>query len=382
MKIKTLTTYDVYNYGASLQAYALQHYLIGIGNEVEIIRYQPDYLSRKYDYAWVNPESKASKYMVTRIIYRVAKFLHRQTTLKRKHAFDRFNHQVLKETPLIYHTYQELCDNPPQADLYICGSDQIWNIHHENGRDPAFFLEFVRQGVKASYAASFSYLDIDEENFKRIQNSLRTFNAISVREYHGIDILKRMGFKGTWVLDPVFLLSGLEWKALIENSCLKPNNGERYLLVYDFEGNDLLKECAISYAKKNSLKIFAIVDNFPVLYADKNYMGAGPVEFVHLISNCEAFMSNSFHGSAFSIMFHKKFWVFKRLRQSVNSRMESLLALFELSEVLVSDAEQFGRVAHFVFDWENVENLKSLKLTESKNFIDNLLYSHSESSFI
>ena len=382
MKIKTLTTYDVYNYGASLQAYALQQYLIDIGNEVEIIRYQPDYLSRKYDYFWVNPESKASKYLVTRMIYRVAKFIHRQTTLKRKHAFDRFNHQVLKETPIIYHTYQELCDNPPEAELFICGSDQIWNILHENGRDPTFFLEFVRQGIKASYAASFSYLEIDEDNFKRIQNSLRTFSAISVREYHGIDILKKMGLKGTWVLDPVFLLSGLKWKSLIENSCLKPNNEERYLLVYDFEGNDLLKECAISYAKTNSLKIYAIVDNFPVFYADKNYMGAGPIEFVHLISNCEAFMSNSFHGSAFSIMFHKKFWVFKRLRQSVNSRMESLLTLFEMKELLVSGTEHFARVENYTFNWENVEKMKSFKLAESKDFIDNLLYNHSTPSII
>ena len=91
MKIKTLTTYDVYNFGASLQAYALQTYLSNLGNEVEIINYQPDYLTRKYNYKWVNPESSMSKFLVTRIIYRILKFLQRQTTLKRKRKFDIFN---------------------------------------------------------------------------------------------------------------------------------------------------------------------------------------------------------------------------------------------------------------------------------------------------
>lgn len=170
MKIKTLTTYDVYNYGASLQAYALQHFLSNLGHDVEIINYQPYYLTRKYDYKWVNPESKLSKFILTRIAYRIMKYLQRQTTLRRKKAFDIFNHQILKETSVKYTSYKSLCDNPPKADLYIVGSDQIWNVFYEAGRDPAFFLEFVKQGYKASYAASFSYLEIDTENKIRIKN--------------------------------------------------------------------------------------------------------------------------------------------------------------------------------------------------------------------
>lgn len=83
MKIKTLTTYDVYNYGASLQAYALMTYLSSLGNDVEIINYQPSYLTRKYDYKWVNPESSMSRYAVTRVLYRILKFLQRQTTMRR-----------------------------------------------------------------------------------------------------------------------------------------------------------------------------------------------------------------------------------------------------------------------------------------------------------
>ena len=143
MKIYTITTYDVYNYGASLQAYALQQYLKHQGHDATIIRYQPDYLSRKYDYKWVNPESKMSRFAITRIVYRIAKFFQRQTTMGRKKAFDQFNHGMLTETSKLYHTYDELEKNLPQADLYICGSDQIWNILYDAGRDPAFYLDFV-----------------------------------------------------------------------------------------------------------------------------------------------------------------------------------------------------------------------------------------------
>lgn len=88
MKILTLTTYNVYNYGAALQAYALQTYLQCMGHDAVLINYQPEYLTRKYDYRWVNPESKLSRYAVTRIAYRVMKYLQRQTTMGRKRQFD------------------------------------------------------------------------------------------------------------------------------------------------------------------------------------------------------------------------------------------------------------------------------------------------------
>ena len=211
MKIKTLTTYNVYNYGASLQAYALMTYLSQLGHDVEIINYQPEYLTRKYNYKWVNPESKMSRYALTRVVYRILKFLQRQTTLANKRLFDNFTHHMLHETTQLYHTFDELQKNPPEADVYIVGSDQIWNIFYEAGRDPVFYLEFVDSGKRISYAASFSYIDIDEENCERIARSLSKFDAVSVREYHGIDILRTMGIDGTWVLERVFLVWVDEW---------------------------------------------------------------------------------------------------------------------------------------------------------------------------
>ena len=369
MKIKTLTTYDVYNYGASLQAYALMTYLASKGNDVEIINYQPNYLTRKYDYRWVNPESWMSKYVITRIVYRILKYLQRQTTLGRKRKFDVFNHQILKETPHVYYTYAELKQNPPEADLYVVGSDQIWNVFYEAGRDPAFYLDFVKSGRKASYAASFSYLNIDEGNAHRIKESLQTFSAVSVREYQGLDILNLMGIKGTWVLDPVFLLSVEEWKNLMVDF----HKSEPYLLVYDFEGNKNLKTFAIEYAKRKKLKIYSINDTYPRLYAHKNFSSSGPKEFLSLIYNCDAFVSNSFHGTAFSIMFHKPVFVFNRHRHKVNSRMESLMKLFELSDFIIDDSKSGMNAMNATFDFERIEQIKVNELAKSKRFLEQLL---------
>ena len=122
MKIKTITTWADYNYGASLQAYALTTYLKKKGHDVEMINYLPPYQTRMYDYMWVNPESKASKSMITRWIYRVAKFAQRMTTLGRKKVFDEFNFKILPLTSVCFHSFNELYANPPKADLYIVGS--------------------------------------------------------------------------------------------------------------------------------------------------------------------------------------------------------------------------------------------------------------------
>ena len=370
MKILTLTTYQGYNYGASLQAYALQTFLKSQGHETAIIRYEPEYLMRHYAFWYVNPESSLNRNCATRMLYRVLKWAHRRTTLKRKRVFDFFNHQVLQEDAVSYKNSEELMANPPSADTYICGSDQIWNVLYEAGRDPVFYLEFVRQGKRVSYAASFSYLDLPQKEITRISDSLRKFDAVSTREYQGKELLCSMGIDSEWVLDPVFLLSTSDWNTLVEREdilCLEKNNSsnEPYLLIYDFEGNIALKDFAQEYARKHHLKIYAIIDRFPLRYADRNIKNAGPADFVRFIKNCDCFISNSFHGTAFSIIYHKPFYVFKREKAMVNSRMESLLMLFGLKDRMVTGTESVeGEI-----DWENVEKVKSVHLAQSLNFL-------------
>ena len=250
----------------------------------------------------------------------------------------------------------------------------VWNVLYEAGNDPSFFLEFVKQGKKASYAASFSYLDIDEANRKRIAKSLKSFDGIAVREYQGRDLLNTMGIESTWVLDPVFLLSVEDWSRLTDSKKGSYANimEKPYLLIYDFEGNSELKAFAIEYAKQRGLKIYAITDKYPLRYADKNFKKVGPVDFVRLIANCKAFVSNSFHGTAFSIIYHKPVFVFNRHRHQVNSRMESLLTAFNLKDCLLDTKEKKTLAFTKVFDWEKVDSLKNEKMLASEAYLKSL----------
>ncbi len=367
-RVLTLTTYDVYNYGASLQAYALQQYLIGQGHDSKLINYQPEYLRRKYDYKWVNPESALSRFWVTRMAYRVMKYLQRQTTMGRKRAFDKFHEEYLRQTKP-YYTYEELAQNPPVADLYIVGSDQIWNTFYETGQDGAFYLDFVKSGLKTSYAASFSYTEISREWKEKISIWLRGLDRIAVREYHGVDILEDMGLDSKWVLDPVFLLSTDQWKSVMSPFEKKEN----YLLIYDFENNEEIKRFSIQYAKEKGLKIYSINDTYPCRYANRNFSSAGPREFLSLIYHCDAFVSNSFHGTAFSIIFGKPVFVFNRNRHKVNSRMESLTSLFGIGDCIVEPQSEYTEYINKVFDFEQINAIRLRELEKSMEYLNGLL---------
>lgn len=368
MKIKTITTHDVYNYGASLQAYALMTYLQQMGHDVEIIDYKPAYLTNRYNYMWVNPESRFHRYWITRVIYRALKYLQRQTTMGRKKKFDYYTSHILRKTRKCYYSNEELKKDCPEADLYIVGSDQVWNSFYDQGKDPAFYLDFIKDDSrKYAYSASFSIKELDEKFQLIVKQFLKKFSGIAVRERQGVEILKKMGLHGTWVLDPVFLLSNRHWELQLQPF----KKRKPYLLIYDFERNKLMEKFAIEYARNNDMDIYSINDTYPLLYADKNFNSAGPLDFITLIYHCDCFISNSFHGSAFSIIFQKEFFVFGRNRHKVNERMLSLLSMFHLEDRYVTEGNM--GTSHQKINFKNVELLMKEHLNSSIHYINNML---------
>lgn len=164
MKIATITCHNVYNYGASLQAYALQRYLSQEGHDVEIIDYKPYYLNSRYNWRHIPAESRLypyKDYVGTQCIYFLLKNRKIYKTIGRKRKFDDFRQKFLTLTDNTYTSAEELRATPPQADLYIAGSDQIWNTACENGKDAAFYLDFGSDDTRRiSYAASFAVSEI------------------------------------------------------------------------------------------------------------------------------------------------------------------------------------------------------------------------------
>lgn len=319
MKIKTITCHKVYNVGASLQAYALVRYLSDLGHEVEIIDYRPEYLSRHYRLNAVN--NPRFDRPIVKQLYLIAKLPERLKARKsqRKKNFDEFEKKYLPLTKKCYRSNEELKANPPFADVYLAGSDQIWNTLFQNGKDPAFYLEFVPQGsIRASYAASFATEDVLEEWKASIKEWLKELDYISVRESSGVEIVKKLDIENVkQVMDPVFLLDKSIWEELAMGGKAE----SPYLLVYDFDRNLEINEYAKKIAKERNLKIYSIIHNPE---ADCCYTEAGPLEFLGLVRGAEYVISNSFHATAFAIIFEKPFAVFER-KEKINTRMNDLL---------------------------------------------------------
>lgn len=338
MKIKTITCHDVYNYGASLQAYALMHYLERMGHEAEIIDYKPDYLSGHYKLKVANP---AYNKPVIKQLYLMAKLFPHLRSLKRKKLFDDFTGKYLKLTSTRYQSNEELKMNPPMADLYLAGSDQIWNTLFPNGKDPAFYLDFVPKGkIKASYAASMATDKVLSGWEKFVFEKVMNLDSIAVREKSAVSVLKNIGVTKeiSVVCDPVFLLSRSEWENLmVDTSAIikKP-----YILVYDFDKSVNIKEISQYISDKKNLEIVPIGPTAFGYWADYSN-SVGPKEFLNLIYHAECIISNSFHATAFSIIFQKDFYVVRRT-ESLNTRMEDLLRTLSLSDRLICSSESLN----------------------------------------
>lgn len=376
MKIKTITCHHVYNYGASLQAYALQHYLETLGHEVEIIDFNPWFHCDRYNPFWMPKNAIGRAAQIIKILpfmryiwypykaYKGGMF----KTWGRKAAFDQFEKQFYHLTTVSYHDSDGLKNNPPTADVYVAGSDQIWNTFSENGKEPGYYLDFGNKKVKRiSYAASLATNVIADGWSDFVKERVERFDAVSVREHTGAKILESLGIKDICVvLDPVFLLSKEEWTRLAVKGNLYGLSPNHYLLVYDFLGNDeKMIAFAKNYAASHNLKIISINDFSERIYADMNINDAGPLEFLALINNAACVVASSFHATAFSVILEKEFYTFNLVGYNNSSRMLDLLSSLSLQERM--NPKEMGEP---LIDWCQVLSSLSILKNKSKDFFN------------
>lgn len=317
MKICTITCQNADNHGARLQCFALVYYLRKLGHDVSVIDYQPEYMRSPKLWYWPGKSMKAWAKLILQFFYR-------KKLVKRHLIFDAFSQKYIPLTRT-YYSIEELRDDPPIADLYLAGSDQIWNTTFQNGTDPGYYLDFGPASVRReSFAASFAISQIAEEKKAWVRQNLMRFDQITVREQSALAILAEFGIEGSLQEDPVFLLSAKDWDmALSLNNIPIPINGEKYLLVYDFYLGDDIRQEAQCIAKERNLKIYAICHK-ALEYADRNFVYSGPEIFVALIKHASFVVSNSFHGTVFSMIYGIPFKVVDR-PDGLNIRMHDLL---------------------------------------------------------
>lgn len=337
MKVGIVTFQRVNNYGAVLQSFALQKVIRELGVECETI----DYVRNNFGDVLKWQKNKIKSYLSgkpDKQLYTNLEFI-KMTVLEvlfnqlSASKFDKFRNNIQYSAKVNKQTISKLEED---YDLFITGSDQVWNPGRVN-LDATYLLDFVKDDrKKGSYAASFGIKEIPEKYLEKYKQCLRDYRYYSCREADGVRLLKELvDQEGKVVLDPTMLLSGCEWKKYIK----KCDVGEPYILVYQLGTSDTLMRYAKIIAEKKKLKI--IVLPYPRIGKNVKWLsGVGPQEWLGVIEGAEYVVTNSFHGAVFSLLFERKVYIEvtkQRVRAAMGSRIENLIKLFSLEERIIED---------------------------------------------
>ena len=326
------------NYGQLLQCYALQKYLNDNGHYAYLIRYDPRNDYNKTHLIKKTLKALNPKLLLIYIKYLIINKISKYEKVKYNRFFSTFRDKYIVQSPIIYYSYKELNENPPDADIYIVGSDQVWNfnsisINKVINLINAYFLNFGNDKIKRmSYAASWGVRNINNNLKIEVNKYLNKFDYISVREQSGVEICKSCGFVADWVPDPTLLLSPNIYRNIYYNENIQIKPKRKYLLLY-------LLNNKINYSI-NKIKMWAISKKLDIIYVtgndkvDKEEKVYPTIpNWLYLIDNAEYIITNSYHGCIFSILFNKKFAALKLQDtfEEMNTRFDSLWELFNVS---------------------------------------------------
>lgn len=343
MKVGIMTVNHSLNYGAVLQAYALWKTISNLGVDAEVINlYRPaqkEYIkSDKYvpyrQTCSLLADIKNKLRPIVHFIFGPAEYS--------KKAASRFKNFTIDNIKFsrIYYGPDEIFANPPAYDLYIAGSDQIWNPSQPYALAP-YFLSFVSNGgKKISYAASIGIIDLSDKERYDFKRWLQTFDTISVRETSAVTLLKELvPDKQIFRMpDPTFLIDKNDWCKVLK----EPNINRPYVLLYTLGWQKNL----IRYCKKICRKLHMPLVVLSLLQKRHgNYIierTAGPQEFLGYIKNADFVITDSFHGTVFSLIFEvKNLYSYVTKSNQRGGRIIELLEQFNLqSHLLSSDLDQ------------------------------------------
>ena len=296
----------------------------------------------------------------------------KQDNAVNKRREDRFNsfHSDNTKFSCEYCTAEALNAAKMDYDVYIVGSDQVWNPYNYTSLDP-YFLKFAPQGkTKISYASSFGVSSLPDYSQSYYCDALRQLNSVSVREENAVKLVEDVsGKKAQWVLDPTLLLTGEEW-----NKFAKQLDGipEEFVLIYEVTPCSYVKQLALIIAKELGCKVVRInceasrkEDDNEVI----NVMDAGPAEFIWLFSKARMVVTNSFHGLAFSLNMQRDFFVVTPERKQNNSRQNSLLRLVGLENRMIIEGGKIPERQNYYVDYSKVNPQLEAARERSKKYL-------------
>ena len=355
-RIGIITIQKCNNFGADLQAYALGAKLRSMGYDAENIDYlfykHPRHQGGKLE----NPVLPISmknriKEFLFPIIATLKGMRNSSVARERRRRFvEWFNANV--KVGHEYRSVKSLYDDPPKYDVYMVGSDQVWNPRLYSNIKP-YFLDFAPHGARCvSYASSFGVSELSGPVFYWYKQWLKKFSFIGLREKNGADIVKAMALDAEvgHVLDPTLLLKAEEWATVAVEPEERPTG--KYLLLYDLITSQETVDLAKRWSGQNGWQVVRV--------GDGTY---GPGEFVWLFAHAEAVVTNSFHGTAFAILNGKAFYSVVPKTMTNSARIKSLLNSLQIQSRLVSYGDVSGIEFENEVDFESVK----VKLEELRN---------------
>lgn len=372
MKIGTLTFHITSNYGALLQAYALQVVLNRMGHSSEVINYQfpgsENLLCQKLS----DCRTFRRKIQLLRgFVWCLAGPVGYGQRLRIARSID-FIKNYIPVSEYVYGSYPDLKKEATAYDVYITGSDQVWNPTLKETSDEAYLLEFVPGGrSKISYAASFGVPELPQDQLELYGRALQKFNHISVREQEGVEIVRKVtdGKDAQLVLDPTMLLTREQW---LDLAVYKPKHKE-YILCYFLDDFDQSRQFVNDLQVHYGMPVLYIGFNKKYLFDSKIELisEAGPREFLGLYANASHVVTNSFHGTVFSLLFRKSFYSMlgsNPHRKSMNGRLYNLANMLnmerricEVSSMVRCDQPlDYGKI-NLVLDSEREKSLAFIR---------------------
>lgn len=376
MKVGIITVHKSNNYGACLQSYALWRYISSLGYDCEIIDlHRPlhdDFIPSK---RFCPLRAKKKKNIFKRILSSTKSILFpkkgkTKLSLLAKQRFDIFNNQIRFSRP--YRGIDELYSNPPEYDIYVSGSDQIWNPTMPYCIEP-YFLGFIKNGGrKISYASSVGLSELLPNEKKCYREWLADYDSISVREETGREIISRITQRTDifQVSDPTFLLDIDEW----EKQIVPVNTSSRYILLFILSYNPSLIEFCKKLKKASGYDVMIIYNRHQnsSLSEFLPITDAGPCEFLGYIKNADLVITDSFHGTVFSILLKTNFFTYVGLTNKRGSRITDLLEKFNLSSHLLelsSQVPSFGDLMKVSYKVEDIERAIAKERSQSREYL-------------
>lgn len=347
-----------------MQAWALQTFLESLGHEPAFVDYQPSYLTTGGKLFLPLSGWAIRANLINAFLYgkRIKWKVFGDNGLQRK--FSEFQAKHLKTLPKRYVSNEQLLENPPIADSYICGSDQIWNASGQYGVDPSYFLNFVPSAAgKVAYAASFGRPYVEKPFTEQVGELIRDFDSISVRESSGVRIVKELiGREAAWMPDPTLLLENGYPQAV------DPQESSPYIFSYSLRNNSLVSKVEIEISNETGINVL----NQKVLLKTRNVV-LSPLQWLGYLKSAEIIITNSYHGTLFSIIFERPF-IFVELSGSkagYNERSHSLLKALKLTGRIVNsaDAKRIKSILSSEIDWAGVRGVLNTWRSSAGDFL-------------